>query len=143
MSDLCHNCGSCHLPRPCDINLSHCDICNNFGHSYNFCPLGVWQKDPSYLYWMLCHNCDCWHLPQPCLEPLHKCVECGQIGHIELFCPVRARTRENVLPSPATSTTLAGHKRTRTSQSETGDHEGDAQALDQGTFQTCLSMPGY
>jgi hypothetical protein len=48
MSDLCYNCGDCHLPRPCAVGLKLCEICGNLGHTYNFCPRGVPLRDPNY-----------------------------------------------------------------------------------------------
>ena len=48
MTDLCYNCGDCHLPSPCAVALTQCTICKNYGHTYNFCPLGVKIVDPNY-----------------------------------------------------------------------------------------------
>ena len=52
MSDLCHNCGDCHLgavPSPCAQTMNHCTICGYWGHTYNFCPQGVHKMEPGYL----------------------------------------------------------------------------------------------
>lgn len=59
MSDLCHNCGDCHLgsqPTPCPQTLNECIICKNFGHTFNFCPLSVRLVDKDYQYWMICRE---------------------------------------------------------------------------------------
>ncbi|GIZ41519.1 hypothetical protein CKM354_000482200 [Cercospora kikuchii] len=44
MTDLCKNCGCCHLgvdPSPCTKMLETCHTCKQWGHTTNFCPLGV------------------------------------------------------------------------------------------------------
>ena len=56
MSNLCYNCGECHLPQPCTAELKYCDICSNYGHYYYFCHVGVKQRDVNFIYHLLCHN---------------------------------------------------------------------------------------
>jgi len=129
MSDLCQNCGSCHLPQPCRKPLVHCETCTNFGHTFNFCPLGVSGTS----YWMLCHNCDAWHLPQPCSQPLHGCVQCGAGGHIELYCPVKPQPRPDKILS---STNHTSNKRQRTSDSNADGPE--PQVLTAGKRLLCV-----
>lgn len=51
MSDLCHNCGDCHLGAhaiKCRKELRECIICRALGHTYNFCPRSVHQLDEKY-----------------------------------------------------------------------------------------------
>lgn len=97
MTDLCYNCGNCHLPDRCGHTLVQCNICYCFGHMWVFCPRGVIIKDPTYRYWAICHNCDEWHLPRPCLKPLHDCSRCSQWGHLEMYCPVNPLERIEAL----------------------------------------------
>ncbi|CAK3871074.1 nucleic acid binding 17 [Lecanosticta acicola] len=92
MSDLCHNCGDCHLgalPKPCSREMEQCEICHNWGHKWAFCPAGPRNMDATYEYWMICHNCDSWHLPHPCDKPMHQCTQCGLFGHLSTFCPMQ------------------------------------------------------
>lgn len=46
MSNLCYNCGNCHLPVPCGAAIVYCDICGNYGHHWYFCHLGAITKQP-------------------------------------------------------------------------------------------------
>ncbi|KAK5130231.1 hypothetical protein LTR08_002277 [Meristemomyces frigidus] len=118
MSNLCYNCGSCHLPQVCAAPLNCCEICNNDGHFWYFCYLGARQRVPNFNYFALCANCNIWHLPLPCNSPAVKCVQCGNYGHLGTFCPVSA------LPFLPNSTGLiaprepakVGNKRQRTAE---------------------------
>lgn len=90
MSDLCYNCGDCHLgfhPTPCRRELTECMVCRNLGHQYTFCPKSVRNIEKNYEYCMLCHNCDEWHLPTPCEHDLVQCNRCFNHGHLPHFCP--------------------------------------------------------
>ncbi|EME40899.1 hypothetical protein DOTSEDRAFT_27499 [Dothistroma septosporum NZE10] len=96
MSDLCHNCGDCHLGAQavkCRKELQECIICRSLGHTYNFCPRSVHQLDEAYNYLMLCHNCDSWHLPKACEHELKHCERCQQYGHMVFFCPIDPEPR--------------------------------------------------
>ncbi|KAI5363141.1 hypothetical protein Slin14017_G068220 [Septoria linicola] len=93
MTDLCKNCGCCHLgadPVPCGEPLKYCGSCKQGGHTANFCPMGVYSQSgpPGPMYFMICSNCDRWHLPSPCQIPLQQCKQCGHYGHMPHYCPV-------------------------------------------------------
>ncbi|KAK3721097.1 hypothetical protein LTR37_003387 [Vermiconidia calcicola] len=120
MSDLCYNCGDCHLPRPCAAQLKQCNICQNWGHSYNFCPKSVRLQDPHYQFWALCHNCDMWHLPDPGKFAMYQCTRCGHLGHKEFFCPINAVHRNPHASHTNNADTQKGNKRLRTSDSSPG-----------------------
>lgn len=89
MTDLCHNCGRCHFPRPCAEPLYQCKICGDIGHVAVFCPLSIHRFIPNFAFLGLCHNCYTWHLPQICAEPRYVCSVCTHGGHREAFCPVQ------------------------------------------------------
>ncbi|KAM3424254.1 hypothetical protein BST61_g11206 [Cercospora zeina] len=106
MTDLCKNCGCCHLgvdPTPCQKMLEFCQTCKQWGHTPNFCPLGVRDANGQIgpLYWMLCSNCDRWHLPQP-------------------FDPLPLRAMRNSAQAPALQAPGIGGKRKYQDEEEGG-----------------------
>ncbi|PSK42049.1 hypothetical protein B9Z65_3963 [Elsinoe australis] len=99
MSDLCYNCGSCHLPLPCNKPLVLCNLCHQLGHTNNFCHKGYQTVDSSYHFYALCHSCTLYHLPKPC-QKSHpaRCTTCYQTGHLPFYCPVAPAPRNTMIP---------------------------------------------